>query len=72
LAAFKEAIEAINLHAFGDTSGAGTAAAVYAVVNQVSGVNQALLAAKSHLAKKGLTIPRLELVKLISCYLPVV
>ena len=62
LAGFKEAIEAIDLHAFGDTSSAGTTAAVYAVVHQASGVNQGLLAAKSRLAKKGLTIPRLELV----------
>ena len=35
---------------------------MYAVVQQPSGTNQGLLAAKSHLAKKGLTIPRLELV----------
>ena len=62
LAAFQETIEAIDLHAFGDTSGAGTAAAVYAVVHQASGINQGLLAAKARLAKKGLTIPRLELV----------
>ena len=62
LAGFKETIEAIDLHAFGDTSGAGTAAAVYAAVHQASGVTQGLLAAKSRLAKKGLTIPRLELV----------
>ena len=47
---------------FGDTSGAGTSAAVNAVVHQASGVNQGLLAAKSRLAKKGLTIPRLQLV----------
>ena len=62
LAAFREPITAIDLHAFGDTSGTGTAAAVYAVVQQPSGTNQGLLAAKSRLAKKGLTIPRLELV----------
>ena len=47
---------------FGETSGVGTSAAVYAVVNQASGVSQGLLTAKSRLAKKGLTIPRLELV----------
>ena len=35
---------------------------MYAVVYQASGVNQRLLAAKSRLAKKGLTIARLELV----------
>lgn len=62
MAGFKEAIEAIDLHVFGDTSGAGTSAAVYAVVHQASGVNQGLLGAKSCLAKKGLTTPRLELV----------
>ena len=62
LAGFEESIEAIDLHAFGDTSGAGTAAAMYAVVYQASGVNQGLLATKSRLAKSGLTIPRLELV----------
>ena len=59
---FKEAIKAIDLHVFGDTGGAGTSAAVYAVVHQASGVNWGLLAAKSRLAKKGLTTPRLELV----------
>ena len=61
-AGFKEAIEAIDLHVFGDTSRAGTSAAVYAVVHQASDVNQGILAAKSRLAKKGLAIPRLELV----------
>ena len=47
---------------FGDTSGVGTSAAVYAVVSQASGVSQDLLTAESRLAKKGSTIPRLELV----------
>ena len=41
--------------------GKGTAAAVYAVVHQESGMHQSLLAAKARLAKKGLTKPRLEL-----------
>ena len=59
---FEEPIEAVHLHAFGDTSSEGTCAAVYAVVHQQSGVNQGLIAAKSRLAKKNLTIPRLELV----------
>ena len=62
LTGFKEATEVIDLHTFGDTSGARTSAAMYAVVYQASGVNQGLLAAKSRLAKKGLTIARLELV----------
>ena len=47
---------------FGDTSGVGTSATVYAVVRQESGVNQGLLTAKSRLAKKGLSTSRLELV----------
>ena len=38
------------------------AAAVYAVVVQEKGVNQGLIASRARLAKKGLTIPRLELV----------
>lgn len=62
LATFKEPVKGIDLHVFGDTSGAGTAAVVYAVVYQESGTNQGLVAAKARLAKKGLTIPRLELV----------
>ena len=53
--AFQEATDALYLHAFGDSSG-------YPVVHQGSGSNHGLLAAKTHLAKKGLTIPRLELV----------
>ena len=59
---FREPIQKIDLHAFGDASGKGVAAAVYAVVTQPSGVNQGLVAAKSRLVKQGLTIPRLELV----------
>ena len=62
ITSIQELPKAIDLHVFGDTSGVGTSAAVYAVVHQESGVNQGLLAAKSRLAKKGLSIPRLELV----------
>ena len=62
LVSLEEPIEAIDLHAFGDSSKEGTSAAVYAVVQQASGVRQGLIAAKSRLAKKDLTIPRLELV----------
>lgn len=35
---------------------------MYAIVRQKTGVTQGLVAAKSRLAKQGLTIPRLELV----------
>ena len=62
ITSIQEPAKAIDLHVFGDTSGVGTSAAVYAVVHQESGVNQGLLIAKSRLAKKGLSIPRLELV----------
>ena len=62
LAMHQEEICSIDLHAFGDTSGQGTAAAVYAVVNQEQGVTQGLITAKARLAKKNLTVPRLEFV----------
>ena len=58
----QEEIEAIDLHAFGDASGRGVSSVVYAVTEQPSGTNQGIVASKSRLAKKGLTIPRLELV----------
>ena len=51
----------IQLHAFGDASGKGVAAAVYAVIKQPSSVNQGLVTAKARLAKQGLPIPCREL-----------
>ena len=62
LATYREPVDAVELHAFGDASRRGVATAVYAVVSQASGVTQGLIAAKSRLAKQGLTIPRLEAV----------
>jgi hypothetical protein len=62
LTSHKENIQAVDLHSFGDTSGRGTSAAVYAVVYQDSGVSQGLVSSKSRLPMKGQTIPRLELV----------
>ncbi|XP_068720014.1 uncharacterized protein [Montipora capricornis] len=59
---YQQEIDKIELHAFGDASGRGVCASVYAVVTQASGVSQGLVTAKSRLAKQGLTIPRLELV----------
>ena len=47
---------------FGDACAHGVAACVYAVIRQASGTNQSLIAARSRLAKQGLTIPWLELV----------
>ena len=57
----QETIESVDLHSFGDASGNGVAAAVYAVVKQQSGNSQGLVTAKSRLAKRNTTIPRLEL-----------
>ena len=62
LTSAQQPIENIELHAFGDASGKGVAAAVYAVVKQPTSVNQGLVTAKARLAKQGLTIPRRELV----------
>ena len=59
---FKEPIKTVELYAFGETSGFGISAVVYAVITQGSGMGRGLVAAKSRLAKKNLTIPRLELV----------
>ena len=58
----QERIEEIELHSFGDASTQGVGAAVYAVVRQPSGTTQRLIAAKSRLAKRNLSVPRLELV----------
>ena len=62
LVKYQEPIEEIDLHTFGDASGQGVAATVVAVVRQASGNSKGLVASKSRLAKKNLTIPRLELV----------
>ena len=56
----REPIDEIELHSFRDASGSGVSIAVYAVVKQRSGASVGLIAAKSRLAKKNLTIPRLE------------
>ena len=55
-------ISSLILHSFGDASAKGVTAAVYTVVHKDQGVTQQLVCAKSRLAKKNLTIPRLELV----------
>ena len=62
IAQHQEEITSINLHTFGDASSQGVSAAVYAVTYQPTGVSQGFVTAKSRLAKKGRTIPRLELV----------
>ena len=62
IAPFREAIDSIQLHAFGDASSKGVCAAVYAIISQESETSKGLITSKSWLSKKNLTILRLELV----------
>ena len=62
IALLDEEIQEITLHAFGDASKEGTSAAVYTVIKQGDVLSQGLLCSSSRLAKRNLTIPRLELV----------
>ena len=62
VAPFQESIGTMEIHGFGDASGEGLCAVVYTVTKQPSGMTQLLLASKARLAKRGMTIPRLELV----------
>ena len=57
-----ESVTAIDLHVFGDASILINCAAVYAVAYQSNITNKGLLVSKSRIAKKDVTIPRLELV----------
>ena len=57
LTAKREAVTNIDLHCFGDASGRGVSAALYAVVTQPFVVNVGLVTAKARLAKQGLSIP---------------
>ena len=52
----------VDSHVFGDASVLGCCAAAYVVVHQPSDVNQGLIASKSRLSKRDMTIPRLELI----------
>ena len=58
----QERVDSIDIHMFGDATLIGTTAVAYATVNQPSGNEQGLLASKSRFSRKGLTIPRLELI----------
>ena len=59
---WKARVEYIDFHAFGDANLNGTAAIIYAVIKQPTGVSQGLIAAKSRLSKAGTSIPCLKLV----------
>ncbi len=60
LARYHLQISEIWLHAFGDASSKGVCAAVYGVVRQQEKVTQGLMCAKSRIAKRNLTIPKLR------------
>jgi hypothetical protein len=49
---FQELLDEVRIHTFGDASGKGLSAAVYAVVSQKSGTTQGLLTAKFRVAKR--------------------
>ena len=51
----------MTLHGFGDASKISVSATVYVVVQQGDNATQGLVCSKSWLAKKSLSIPRLEL-----------
>jgi len=55
-------ISEITLPAFGDASTNGVSTAVYTVAQQTQGSTQGLVCAESRIAKRNLTIPRLELI----------
>ena len=62
LAPWTEPILEITFHAFGDSNTHGVGTVVYAVVQKESKLTQGIVCAKSRLAKRNLSIPRLELV----------
>ena len=62
LAPYHQPIQEITLHGFGDASANGVCAVVYAVIRQEDGVTQGLVCSKARIAKRNLTIPRLELI----------
>ena len=58
----QESVKMIDSHVFGDAGVLGCCAVAYAVVYQTSSVNQVLIARKSRLPKRDMTVPRLELI----------
>ena len=61
-APYQQPVISAELHVFGDAWTYGVGAAVYSVVRQEDWITQTLVAAKTRLAKRELTVPRLELV----------
>ena len=59
---FQAPVQHIDLHSSGDASKSGTSSATYVMIFQEAGTSQGLLGSNSRLSKKGLTMPKLELV----------
>ena len=57
----KESITSLDLHVFGDASIVANCAAVYAVVNQPSEISEGLVASKTRISKRDLTIPQVRI-----------
>ena len=62
IAPYLEEVTAVDLHHTMDASGKAVSAQTVAVVIQPTGITKGLLTSKSRIAKRGLTIPRQELV----------
>ena len=62
IAPYLEEVTALDLHHMMDASGKAVSAQTVAVVLQPTGITKGLLSSKSRIAKRGLTIPRQELV----------
>ena len=58
----RKTIANIDIHLFSDASINGVCTIAYAVIYQLNKINQGLMTSKSRLAKRNLTIPRLELI----------
>ena len=58
----RETITNIDIHLFSDASINGVCTVAYAVIYQPNKISQGLITSKSRLAKRNLTIPRLELI----------
>ena len=62
----RETITNIDIQLFSDASINGVCIVAYAVIYQENKISQGLITSKSRLAKRNLTIPRLELIAAIN------
>ena len=62
LISIRETIANIDIHLFSDASMNGVCTVAFAVIYQPNKISQCLITSKSRLAKRNLTIPRLELI----------